>query len=490
MAAQRGLTSPNQTTIKRLFALSSNRCAFRRCTSALVVGETVVGEVCHIKAASKGGPRYDDQQTDAERHGFANLMLMCGMHHTLVDSDEEAYTVTYLTKLKAERESGATQIDEEVIEHATSLLINQSVASVQQPGGITAHTVNADTINLHPSAIVVGGVRPNWSIQELFRYLRPRLNASDSMTLWDEAGDDVLDKLSTGELHAWGREILRGQNATAFHNLAPIEASYWRTARFTFVFLLDEHERDKHVTQRAQSTLPDYADVRVSREEAIELWPHPQLGRWSVQSITLTARYFNHAPDELSVACKTVTLFDAHIKTECEASGAAYSRVIAQAHILATGIDPTAVRSLSWTPQELAFIDLTTNSEQRYLLTGMPDTSFHSSRIKFLLDYQASLAPQPISPASYDRALELFSTRSPCIHGGVDAPAVLRRGPKLILQIVPLSAFDGRTIDHAAPKVLGQFFVPDGHSTYEDRPRQEGWVWHQPGVPGLFNALY
>ena len=158
-------------------------------------------------------------------------MLMCGMHHTLVDSDEEAYTVTYLTKLKAERESGATQIDEEVIEHATSLLINQSVASVQQPGGITAHTVNADTINLHPSAIVVGGVRPNWSIQELFRYLRPRLNASDSMTLWDEAGDDVLDKLSTGELHAWGREILRGQNATAFHNLPPIEASYWRTAR-------------------------------------------------------------------------------------------------------------------------------------------------------------------------------------------------------------------------------------------------------------------
>ena len=70
------------------------------------------------------------------------------------------------------------------------------------------------------------------------------------------------------------------------------------------------------------------------------------------------------------------------------------------------------------------------------------------------------------------------------IQAGIDAPAVLRRGPKLILQVLPTSAFDnGRTIDHAAAQTLAHHFMPDGYQEYEGRPRQEGWVWHQPPQP-------
>jgi hypothetical protein len=136
-----------------------------------------------------------------------------------------------------------------------------------------------------------------------------------------------------------------------------------RAARFTYVFLLDEHERDVHATHHAPSTLPDYADLRVNRENAVKLWPHPLRGRWKVQNITLTARYFNHPADQVSVGCKTVTLFDAHIETKCDLSGAPqYQQLVAPAYILATGVDPVFIRSLAWRPQELSFVDLTTNT--------------------------------------------------------------------------------------------------------------------------------
>ena len=69
MAMRRDPTGPSQATIKRLFAHSGNRCAFPRCMEVLVEEGTVVGKVCHIKAANPKGPRYDPQQTTAERHG-------------------------------------------------------------------------------------------------------------------------------------------------------------------------------------------------------------------------------------------------------------------------------------------------------------------------------------------------------------------------------------------------------------------------------------
>ena len=42
MTRRRDPTEPSLPTKKRLFALSSNRCAFPRCTATLVDGDTVV----------------------------------------------------------------------------------------------------------------------------------------------------------------------------------------------------------------------------------------------------------------------------------------------------------------------------------------------------------------------------------------------------------------------------------------------------------------
>ncbi|MGO9316244.1 MAG: hypothetical protein ACLPXT_15990 [Terracidiphilus sp.] len=137
------LTGPTTATIKRLFAVSGNRCAFPKCVSTLIDGKKVVGKICHIKAQNEGGPRFDPNQTPEERHGYDNLILMCGRHHDVIDDDEEAYTVEYLHRLKAKHEQSAGRLSEDEAEHGAKLFfLNQSISSINQSGGVIAHTIN------------------------------------------------------------------------------------------------------------------------------------------------------------------------------------------------------------------------------------------------------------------------------------------------------------------------------------------------------------
>lgn len=110
------LDRPREPTVKQLYALSMNRCAFPGCTSPLVSPETgtVIGEVCHIRAHNVGGPRYLASQTDEERHGFDNLILMCRNHHKEIDAvaNAEIYTVGWLLNTKHAHEDYARQSGE------------------------------------------------------------------------------------------------------------------------------------------------------------------------------------------------------------------------------------------------------------------------------------------------------------------------------------------------------------------------------------------
>jgi len=104
------MAGPSVATVKRLFAVSGNRCAFPGCTLPLVddASGKVTGRICHIKADSSGGPRYDADQSDDERHGFANLVLMCPLHHDVIDSEVKTYTVEKLLEIKARHEARYT----------------------------------------------------------------------------------------------------------------------------------------------------------------------------------------------------------------------------------------------------------------------------------------------------------------------------------------------------------------------------------------------
>lgn len=98
-------TEPAVRTIKRLFALSNNQCAFPGCDLPLVEHSgTVTGQICHIRARSAEGPRFDPEQTAEQRHAFENLILLCARHSKIIDSEPLKYTVDVLAAMKSSHE--------------------------------------------------------------------------------------------------------------------------------------------------------------------------------------------------------------------------------------------------------------------------------------------------------------------------------------------------------------------------------------------------
>lgn len=95
-------------TRKILWGNSGNRCNFPgcNCNLDLVSGSshTIVGEECHIEAQSKGGPRYNPSLTETQINDQSNLILLCSVHHKLIDSNPEEYTVDCLKMMKANHE--------------------------------------------------------------------------------------------------------------------------------------------------------------------------------------------------------------------------------------------------------------------------------------------------------------------------------------------------------------------------------------------------
>lgn len=95
-------------TRKVLWGRSGNLCAF--CKAHLVVdasevdSESVVGDECHIISGAPNGPRHDPTLVPGEIDGLGNLILLCRVHHKLVDDQPETFTASTLRQLKANHE--------------------------------------------------------------------------------------------------------------------------------------------------------------------------------------------------------------------------------------------------------------------------------------------------------------------------------------------------------------------------------------------------
>ena len=66
--------------------------------------ESVVGDECHIISSAKGGPRHNPTFPSFEIDELSNLMLLCRIHHKLVDDQGETYTADLLRSMKANHE--------------------------------------------------------------------------------------------------------------------------------------------------------------------------------------------------------------------------------------------------------------------------------------------------------------------------------------------------------------------------------------------------
>lgn len=96
--------SPTATTLRELYILSGNRCAFPGCNHEIIDEKgTLVAELCHIEAAMPGGERFNPKMTNEERAQAANLLFLCHKHHKITD-DVNEFSVTKMLKIKSQHE--------------------------------------------------------------------------------------------------------------------------------------------------------------------------------------------------------------------------------------------------------------------------------------------------------------------------------------------------------------------------------------------------
>jgi hypothetical protein len=101
--------------MKTLIALSGGVCAFPGCNKLLVEpgnpddDAAFLGEMAHIIADSRQGPRGDSPMSDEDRDKHTNLLLLCGDHHKTIDAQPRTYSVSVLHRIKEDHEGRIRQ---------------------------------------------------------------------------------------------------------------------------------------------------------------------------------------------------------------------------------------------------------------------------------------------------------------------------------------------------------------------------------------------
>lgn len=93
---------------KLLWGRSGNRCAI--CKKELVVEattldeESIIGEECHIVSPKTDGPRYRPETKTESFNSYHNLILLCCIHHKIVDDQIKEYHESKLLDIKKKHE--------------------------------------------------------------------------------------------------------------------------------------------------------------------------------------------------------------------------------------------------------------------------------------------------------------------------------------------------------------------------------------------------
>lgn len=99
-----------QRDIKLLWGRAASRCAFPACRleltqdSEATESSSPIGEQAHIVAKESNGSRGDSPLTSNERDSYANLVLLCPTHHTIIDGNPKDFPIERLHSIKTDHE--------------------------------------------------------------------------------------------------------------------------------------------------------------------------------------------------------------------------------------------------------------------------------------------------------------------------------------------------------------------------------------------------
>lgn len=188
------MAQPSNKTVRRLYAMSGNQCAFRGCDAPIIGkdGEELgvnFGEISHICAQSPGGPRFDETQTDTDRHDYANLILLCSRHHILIDSELNSFPTKAIMEMKQEHEInlGRAECASDAFV-AKRLLDAMSTLSIEQNNGTVVVANAGSNISFRQATRRVVFVPPTGTIgadRDSLRYAKYLVNRYNEFASWD-----------------------------------------------------------------------------------------------------------------------------------------------------------------------------------------------------------------------------------------------------------------------------------------------------------------
>ena len=105
---------PSKDTEIRLWAVTAGICEFPGCgknllEEALTQGKLKTAQMAHIIASSQGGPRGCDESHEFSDE-FDNLILLCPVHHQLIDKNPDEFPVKELRRMKEQHREKVAEL--------------------------------------------------------------------------------------------------------------------------------------------------------------------------------------------------------------------------------------------------------------------------------------------------------------------------------------------------------------------------------------------
>jgi len=95
--------------------------------------ESIIGDECHIISGAQNGPRYDTNYPSDQVDGYSNFILLCKVHHKLIDDQYSTYAHQKLVQIKAEHEKWVSkQLD-------NNNILGESIRIKKVPGNTPAY---------------------------------------------------------------------------------------------------------------------------------------------------------------------------------------------------------------------------------------------------------------------------------------------------------------------------------------------------------------
>lgn len=198
-----------------------------------------IGVAAHICAASKGGPRYDENMSSKERKSFENGIWLCQSCSKLIDSDTTRYTKELLLEWKTISEKLA------ILEIETT----SPTQSIQQDKEIITFFVQCFD-------------RPAF---------RDDISHEGRMEDFDQAIEDTIIALNTGILRTRNGSILKqsiGKSA--------IQNPIWREKLNTITDMLTSIRRRLKIAE----TEGAYTKYSYEKSDVCYLFHDRELGEW------------------------------------------------------------------------------------------------------------------------------------------------------------------------------------------------------------------